>query len=119
MAFAIFVVVVEERVRVEQDFVDDQDQSVAREDKKFGEREEFNRISLNLSPQIDHLRRDVHESDGEEDTTSEGVGDSEDFGAAAAALRPGWQHTGDHTFGESYDDKAELGPEKNLLLVVG
>ena len=86
---------VKECVSIEQDLINDQDDGVATENEQLGQWENlfilYNRtvwlcVSVygHVTPDRDHLWCDVHEGNGEEHSTSEGVGDAEDLGVLAA-----------------------------------
>ena len=101
-------VVIEERVGVEQDLVEEKDNCVAHKHKSLRQGENFLLALFLLRPRLNLLRQDVDQTDGEEDAAGEGVSDSQNFGAASAAGRPGGDQTWDQSFDEREDDEDDL-----------
>ena len=101
-------VVIEERVGVEQDLVEEKDNCVAHKHKSLRQGENFLLALFLLRPRLNLLRQDVDQTDGEEDAAGEGVRDSQNFGAASTAGRPGGYQTRNQSFEEGHDDEADL-----------
>ena len=135
VAVIVLIAMVEEGVRVEEHLVDYENDRVATEDQQLWQREDFlvffhqARIFLTLVlvnvhsvPCLDHLGRDMHESNGEEDAAGERVGDTKDFRTLTASEPPGRDHARDSRLKKDYDYEGDFEPEdagvRPVLIVI-
>jgi hypothetical protein len=117
------MLVIKERMRVKNDLVNHQNKCVSHEEKHLRQREGITSLfwllfSYIRVPASNLLRQDVHKSDGNEDTSCEGVCYTQYLGRLTASLRPSRDQAADDGLCKGYDAKYDQGPGELGLVSV-